>query len=256
MLPGSVMQSEDLQSSDEAQLSPSSHGSQPPPPQSTPVSVPSLSSFEHDVHKPAVHCPLAQSPSTTHICAARSVVALVHKMPRERHTSPPQFLSVSWLSCTLLLHCSNCVSTRHVKEVALHWPVTQSSSPRHREPIVHFCEHAPPQSMSASLPSLSWFVQLTQTRPASPVWQLPLEQSAPVMQREPSTHAEQALLAPPQSTPVSSPFCSPSVHDTQIDASQVPDAQSAPAAHEPPGGQLNPIVEQIPPQSTPDSSAP
>ena len=169
LLPGSVMQLDDLQSSGVSQRSPSSHASHSLPPQSGAASSPSSSPFEHDVHKPEVHCWLAQSAPTMHLCAGRSSEALAHKIPTARHTSPPQFLSVSWLSWILLLHCSAGVSVRHLNDVALHCPVTQSASVRQRDPIPHLCVQLPPQSRSDSLPSCTPFEQLTQTRPLSPV---------------------------------------------------------------------------------------
>ena len=81
-----------------------------------------------------------------------------------------------------------------------------------------------------------------------------LLQSLATAHEPPSEH--RAHTGPPQSTPVSCPFCTPSVQLTQTDLEQIPLVQSASAAHAAPKAHVAPMPTQMgPPQSTLDSVA-
>ena len=94
------------------------------PPQSTPVSTPSTTSFEQLVEMPALHCPLlSQLPSAAHIWPRAQT------MPMAEHCGPPQSTSVSRLSMSPLTEPpprqrSTAVNATQVPAVQL--PVPQS----------------------------------------------------------------------------------------------------------------------------------
>src|SRR5690606_29813196 len=83
-----------------------------------------------------------------------------------------------------------------------------------------------------------------------PSLQRPLEQSE--FWTHPSPAAHEAGQLPPQSTPVSPPFCTPSSHDGawQEPSVQTPERQSVGAPH------CLPVAQEVqePPQSVSDSS--
>src|SRR5258708_23809985 len=87
-------------------------------------------------------------------------------------------------------------------------PLVQSASTRQWPPAKHLV-HIPPQSTSVSVPFTALSLQLT----ISQTWSahVPLAQSASTAHPWPSTHFGHVVL--PQSLSVSSPFCTPSVHD-------------------------------------------
>ena len=111
-------------------------------------------------------------------------------------------------------------------------------------------QHEPPQLESVSSPFLALSEHdgaLHVIAPTGPL-QTWLEQSEAPRQGCPVPHGEHP---PPQSTPVSAPLPTPSVHAgaAQDPAPQTAEAQSSPPAQWAPGGQ----GAQEPPQSTSDS---
>jgi hypothetical protein len=85
-------------------------------------------------------------------------------------------------------------------------------------------EHEPPQSTSVSVPSFVPLVQLAVWH--LPLVQLPERQSAATEQPAPTAHLFVVLQEPPQSTSVSEPFLTVSLHaaalQTLVELSQTP----------------------------------
>ena len=97
-------------------------------------------------------------------------------------------------------------------------------------PSAHFVTHSPPQSTPDSLPSCLPLSHSLATHKRFCTLQLADAQSALVAQLSPTAHF--VAHVPPQSTPVSWPFCLPSSHSvathTRFVVWQKVDAQSAP----------------------------
>ena len=127
---------------------------------------------------------------------------------------------------TELLVGASVIPAGQAQRLAVQTSLLQSLTALHAFPVGHFWQVAPPQSMSVS----SWFftpsvhVGISHTHGSTPlsgvavVHVAPLKptphsacvQSVPVWQVLPTAHGGQA--PPPQSTPVSCPFFTPSVH--------------------------------------------
>jgi hypothetical protein len=120
----------------------------------------------------------------------------------------------------------------------------QSPPKLHGEPTLQR-GHAPPQSVSVSVPFLTPSVQVGAAQMAV-VSQTPLAQSVSRMQPAPAAQREH--VTPPQSMPVSLPFCVPSAQSGVVHnppeqnrrTQSPPTPQPAPLGH----------PEQKPPQST------
>src|SRR5207253_2195365 len=137
---------------------------------------------------------------------------------------------------------------------AVQMPLRQSLPSAQLLPSTHAVQLPPPQSMSVSLPFLAASLQVAarQMRLQVPLWQSP---AAP--QLTPFAHFLPcpSQVTPPQSTPVSVPFLTPSL---QVGAwhvtLQTPFWQSLAAPQATPVPQVLPSPTQsTPPQSTPVS---
>jgi hypothetical protein len=186
------------QSAGSAHVAPAPHLGHAPPPQSTSVSVPFLTTSAQlgAWQMLPMHTPAWQSDATLHILPAGHLPQV----------APPQSMSVSVPFFTLSPH----VGAWHLSGEPVHTPLWQSE-PATQMPLVgHFGHAPPPQSTSVSVPFFTVSVQLDD-------WQMlpthtPLWQSVPPLHTLPATHFGQP--APPQSTSVSVPFFTRSVQLT------------------------------------------
>jgi hypothetical protein len=141
---------------------------------------------------------------------------LVQSVPSEHtlpfahapHVVPPQSTSVSFWFFTTSMQ----VGVWQMPPVQT--PLAQSPATEQLLPFAHFLAgaHAPPQSMSVSLPFFTTSLQFAAAH-ALPV-QTPLTQSVPPAHPRPVPHRAQ-VVAPPQSVPVSLPFL---IMSLQLDA--------------------------------------
>jgi len=207
------------------------------PEQSTSTSVPffTLSEQVAATHLFAVHTPLEQSDAATH----GSVSAHFAQVP------PPQSVPVS------LPFLAPSAQVGVWQTDVLHTPLLQSVARPHDLPGTHFVQ-LPPQSTSDSLPFLTKSVQAGTLH--LPPLQTPLVQSEETLQSLPSTHLVAQVgdveATPPQSTSVSVPFFTPSMHlgARQTLPVQTLDWQSVATAQALLVGQRLHVV--LPPQST------
>jgi hypothetical protein len=127
--------------------------------------------------------------------------------------------------------------------------LVQSAGTLQPWPVAHLVLHEPPQSTSVSLPSLAPSRHAFATQRCVVVLQKALAQSAAALQPRPVAHF--VLHEPPQSTSLSVPFLTPSLHESATQRCdvvlQTPLVQSPPAEHPPPVAHL---VAHVPPQST------
>ncbi len=123
----------------------------------------------------------------------------------------------------------------------------QSASDPQDAPAAQRPQRGPPQSTPVSVPSLVWFPQDAIRQDAS--WHTVVAQSASVAQGCPVLHSGQW---PPQSTPTSFPFFTPSL---QVGSSQSPSASHTRLSQSPPNEQGCPAGQPVqgPPQSVPVS---
>jgi len=133
--------------------------------------------------------------------------------------------------------------------------LAQSALAMHILPFAQVCSGAqlPPQSMSVSLPFFTASLQVGAVQTSVAAGQKSgLEQSLLAAQPTPAAQRGQ-LFAPPQSTPVSTPFCTLSVHEgaAHSPAVHTPLVQSEPVPHPDPVPQR--AQAPLPPQSTPVS---
>jgi hypothetical protein len=143
---------------------------------------------------PAVHTPLAQSPTLEQVCP---VVHLVQP--------PPQSVSLS----VPFLTPSPQLGAWQTLGVPEHTPLAQSPLTEHALPPAQLPQ-LPPQSVSVSLPFRTPSVQVGARHSFVVTEHTPLEQSAPSKQALP--FAQSAVQVPPQSTSVSLPFFTVSMH--------------------------------------------
>jgi hypothetical protein len=145
-------------------------------------------------HTKAVHTLLAQSLGPAHALPATHLAQL----------APPQSMSVSVPFFTLSVHLGIW------QILPMHTPSRQSAATEHILPFAHFGQLEPPQSMSVSVPFFTLSVHAGVWHvPGDPV-QMPLWQSDATTQNASVAHLGQA--PPPQSTSVSVPFLTVSVH--------------------------------------------
>jgi hypothetical protein len=165
------------------------------PPQSGPVSTPSVTPFEQEVHALASHCLLVQS------LACRQSRPSKHGV----QVPPPQSTSVS----ALFLRLSAQLTQTGVPAVVSQMPLSQSALAvhslvsAHGRPMLTHC--GPPQSTSVSISPLAASVQVSDGVSSRhllvPLSHLPVEQSLSAPQSWPTMHLPHS--APPQSTSVS-----------------------------------------------------
>ena len=222
------MQAPVMHSTSSLQCSPFAHGDLQDPPQSRPISSPSLSPLKQLTQTPVMHISLWQS------------VPLEQLSPSGHRVqcSPPQSTPVSSPSCTPFVHekqtprggllraivetSSSSTSTSETWHCA---PAMQSELRQQRPPspqaIPTELHNSPPQSTSVSWASLIPLVHSSTAEYArhnpEGVSHLPVAQS-----RSPSHAASiphlKTHVGPPQSVPVSSPSRRPFEHDTQVAA--------------------------------------
>jgi hypothetical protein len=200
-----------------AHVLPVVHFEHVPPPQSTSVSAPFLTT---SVQVGAWHTLLTQTPLWQSV-PAEQILPVAHV----GHPPPPQSTSVSVPFLTTSAH----VGAWHLSGEPVHTPLAQSEAPVHVLPVPHFGQDAPPQSTSVSVPFLttSAHVGAWHTRPVhTPLWQ-----SEPELHALPAAHFGHD--APPQSMSVSVPFLTTSVQlgDWQMLPTHTPLWQSLPPVH-------------------------
>jgi hypothetical protein len=210
------------------------------PPQSRSVSVPFVTPSVQaaGAHVPAApQTPLAQSPPPPHFLPSahlRLVGAAAHV--------PPQSTSVSLPFSTVSVQ----PAAAHSLVAVGHTRLLQSLAMTQALPASHAGQDELPQSMSVSLPFLMPSVQVGAWH--SPPMQFPPWQSVPSRQALLAAQAGQPESAPPQSTSVSVPFRTLSVH---VRAAQAPPTQTR-LAQSPPALHFWAVAQpaQGPPQST------
>jgi hypothetical protein len=189
------------------------------PPQSVSVSLPF---FTRSLQVAAWHlsgdpeqAPLRQSLATRHVFPSAHLLQL----------APPQSVSVSVPFFTESLH----VAAWHLSGEPEQTPLWQSAAVRHVLVSAHFGQ-LPPQSMSVSVPFLTESLHMADWHLSGLPVQTPLVQSLPVAQVLVSAHLGHA--APPQSTSVSVPFFTTSLHVGALHVPPVhtPFTQSLPVA--------------------------
>jgi hypothetical protein len=137
-------------------------------------------------------------------------------------------------------------------------PEVQSAGTAQERPFAHLLGQEPPQSTSVSVPSLTPSAQPAASHRCVEALQTPEVQSVGAAQPSPFAHVFPwaTQVVPPQSTPVSVPFCSPSVQlgvAQSFEALQKPELQSVGAAQPSPSAHVFPWATQVAPQSTPVS---
>jgi hypothetical protein len=174
-----------------------------------------------------------QSPATLQ---TKLAAHLGHAPPQSTSVSLPFFIS-SWHRFAT-----------HTFDVAAQNVETQSMDAEHFLPLSHGAQTPPPQSTSVSFPFFMPSWHCSETHTCVELSQSKLAQSELDMHALPTTHPGQ--LVPPQSTSVSPALKTPSSQDdatqSDVDALQYVDAQSAPDVHDFPVSHF----AQLPPQST------
>lgn len=211
-------------------------------PQSTSDSKPTSSTpLPHaatNAHVPVAgsHTPDAQSADTRHELAPGQ---------DRPHTAPPS------------THASAPFLTPSTHEGAAHVPPKHTSDPQslctvQPTPTSHMPQAPPPQSTPVSAPLRRPSLQEVFARHSPSGLHTPLLQSPPTTHVDPAAQRGAAVDAPPQSTPDSSPFCTPSVDVGRAQEPRVhtPDPQSALRTHRDPTRHW---LHTPPPQSTPAS---
>jgi hypothetical protein len=130
------------------QKPPTGHLAHVPPPQSTSVSAPFLTTSVQlgDWQMAPMHTPLWQSPPVAHVLPAAHLPQL----------APPQSVSVSVPFFTLSPH----VGAWHLSGLPEHTPLWQSEPAAHVLLVGHFAHVPPPQSVSVSAPFFTASVQV------------------------------------------------------------------------------------------------
>ena len=125
------------------------------PPQSMSVSSPSRCVFVHEKHFFVTlwHCPLAQSVLFTHVQRFGSAKQVAHNLPSEAHSTPPPSVHVSKPPFFPSAHVTLGEGFTHLLVAESQLPDAQSPLDLHTLPFEHFRVHAPPQSVSVSVPS-------------------------------------------------------------------------------------------------------
>eukprot|EP01052_Picozoa_sp_SAG31_P021399 SAG31_NODE_1653_length_7624_cov_3.068970_1_plen_224_part_10 len=118
------------------------------PPQSGPVSPPSVMLLKHDEQTPLVHCPLEQSASRTQ--CDPSAQGLQNDPPQSALVSSPFRFSSKQLT-QIPANCASAVDAAAAKQ----YPLSQSASTLHGDPLAHdlptVVHNEPPQSRPVSV---------------------------------------------------------------------------------------------------------
>lgn len=214
------------QSDAETHAFPVAQAAQIVPPQSTSVSLPSLTPSKHEDpvwQTPPAHVPLWQSEPVRHPFPAEQAAQI----------GPPQSMSVSLPSLTASKH-EDPAWQMPPEQI----PVWQSEPTRHPFPATQAAHNGPPQSMSVSDPSI------TRSKQDEELWHWPLTQVSP---------AEQACPQAPQ-LPWSDAIFAQAAEQATVPRGQVqtplehaaPEMQDLPQAPQLPGSELT--SEQTPAQ--------
>jgi hypothetical protein len=203
------------------QVLPAEHFEQVVPPQSMSASSWFLIPSEHVAG--AVHRPVTQVFGELQSLVTAQRFPAAQRLPAVAQ-APPQSVSDSSWFFTPSLH----VAARHVPPVQI--DVWQSAATEQTLPLAHAVQ-LPPQSVSVSLPFLMLSPQEAGAVQKPPTQVLPATQLPSTEQRLPVAH--EAQVPAPQSTSVSLPFFTPSLHAgvAQRPAVQTPYLQSAPTRH-------------------------